>query len=131
MGEPAFGEAVRNNWINPSVAGLLARSSTPPEVVAEVVSGPKQPKMADVERKIKQARQLKGEGQIPHSAVFGETLGEGQQISALEMLRETVKALVHLERTASELPANAETEQALVQAEQAVAALREALRVRG
>ena len=149
MSDAQFAEAVRTNWLSPTTAALLARPSTPTELVAEVLQTPSAPKLADIEQKIKQVRQPKPDGQIPHSAVFGDTLQpkpdgqipqnavfdqastSGQQIFALEMLRETVKALVHLERTVGELPATTETEQALERAEHAIAALRRALRARG
>ena len=185
MSDAQFAEAVRTNWLSPTTAALLARPSTPTELVAEVLQTPSAPKLADIEQKIKQARQPKPDGQIPQNAVFGDTLQpkpdgqipqnavfgdalqpkpdgqipqnavfgdalqpksdgqipqnavfdqastSGQQIFALEMLRETVKALVHLERTVGELPATTETEQALERAEHAIAALRRALRARG
>lgn len=131
MSDAQFAEAVRTNWLSPTTAALLARPSTPTELVAEVLQTPSAPKLADIEQKIKQARQPKPDGQIPQNAVFDQASTSGQQISALEMLRETVKALVHLERTVGELPATTETEQALERAEHAIAALRRALRARG
>ena len=149
MSDAQFAEAVRTNWLSPTTAALLARPSTPTELVAEVLQTPSAPKLADIEQKIKQVRQPKPDGQIPQNAVFGDALQpkpdgqipqnavfdqastSGQQIFALEMLRETVKALVHLERTVGELPATTETEQALERAEHAIAALRRALRARG
>ena len=131
MSDAQFAEAVRTNWLSPTTAALLARPSTPTELVAEVLQTPSAPKLADIEQKIKQARQPKPDGQIPQNAVFDQASTSGQQIFALEMLRETVKALVHLERTVGELPATTETEQALERAEHAIAALRRALRARG
>lgn len=131
MSDAQFAEAVRTNWLSPTTAALLARPSTPTELVAEVLQTPSAPKLADIEQKIKQVRQPKPDGQIPQNAVFDQASTSGQQIFALEMLRETVKALVHLERTVGELPATTETEQALERAEHAIAALRRALRARG
>jgi len=53
---PQFAESVRTNWIGQSVAALLARPSTPPEVVNEVLASPEPPTVADVQKKIRQAR---------------------------------------------------------------------------
>jgi hypothetical protein len=53
MQNPQFAEAVRTNWIGQSVAALLARPSTPPEVVTEVLNANTPPKVAEVEQKVR------------------------------------------------------------------------------
>src|SRR5918912_1352881 len=37
---PAFAEAVRTNWLHPAAALLLARPSTPPDVIDAVLAAP-------------------------------------------------------------------------------------------
>lgn len=143
MSDASFAEAIRTNWLGPSAAALLARPSTPPELIAEVLNAPEPPKVTELTQKVKQARQPKNgqipqfavfdsdqaptsfDDQIPQFAVFGAA-GEAP-ISASEMLRETVKALTHLERSAAEIPATSETRSALARAKQALAAIERTL----
>ncbi|WP_129631077.1 hypothetical protein [Candidatus Oscillochloris fontis] len=47
---PAFAEKLRSGWLNQSVAGELARASTPPEVLNQLLEAPSPPKVADVRR---------------------------------------------------------------------------------
>src|SRR5205823_2491782 len=43
---PAFADAVRTNWLHPTVAMLLPRPSAPPEVIDAVLAAPDPPTAA-------------------------------------------------------------------------------------
>ena len=135
MSDGRFAEAVRTNWLGQSAAGLLARRSTPHEVIEEVLSTPEPPKVEEIRRKIKSAKAAQtvdAPAQIPEISGFeqpGLLVAIGpESSSALDLLREVADTLAHLERSAHELPANAETERVLEYAERSLAAIRRALR---
>src|SRR5207249_82788 len=56
MQNPQFAESVGTNWIGQSVAALLARPSTPSEVVDEVLASPEPPTVTEVQKKIRRSR---------------------------------------------------------------------------
>jgi hypothetical protein len=137
MQNPQFAESVRSNWLNQSAAALLARPSTPPEVVTEVLAEPNPPSTAEVQRRIRRPHE-KGGGseQNPQIADSAPALtgaivephhGARAQETVLEMLREVARVLAYVERSAHELPASDETEQVLSQVELALASLRSSL----
>ncbi len=73
MQNPQFADAVARNWLGQSVAALLARPSTPPEVLAEVLGQATAPRIEGVRDTITQAREShKASGQIPQNADFAE-----------------------------------------------------------
>jgi len=138
MSDGRFAEAVRTNWLGHSAAGLLARRSTPPEVIEEVLSTPEPPKVEEIRRTIKSdkaAQTVDAPAQIPEISGFEQPAPPATQAptpsSALALLREVADTLVHLERSASELSADAETERALASAERSLAAIRRALASQG
>ena len=74
MQNPQFAEAITRNWLSQSAAALLARPSTPPEVIEEVLTADKPPTKAEVEQKIRTTRTPRPAPvveQNPHSAEFG------------------------------------------------------------
>src|SRR6266508_6540325 len=79
MQNPQFAESVRTNWIGQSMPPVLARPSTPPEVVNEVLASPEPPTVAEVQKKIRQAHPAQqpsvdlGQPQNPQFADFGGT----------------------------------------------------------
>lgn len=139
MQNPQFAESVRTNWIGQSVAALLARPSTPPEIVGEVLASPEPPTVAEVQKKIRQTRRSApaaepardlGEANNPQIADFGSTEHFGvinspmPPSTALELLYEVADTMAHLELSAHELPTGAETERALARIERSAAAIR-------
>lgn len=54
---PAFAEKLRSGWLNQTVAGELAKPSTPPEVLSRLLEAPTPPKVADVKRARKDFQQ--------------------------------------------------------------------------
>ena len=139
MQNPQFAESVRTNQIGQSIAGLLSQPSTPPEVVAEVLSSPQPPTVAEVQKKIRQARPPKtqtppdlGKAKNPQFADFTprNESTEHEQPTAIAMLHEVKLVLAHVEHSVNELPAGQETSQALEQIEQALASLRRAFEQR-
>ncbi|MDQ2995496.1 MAG: hypothetical protein M3R61_00350 [Chloroflexota bacterium] len=134
MQNPQFAEAVRSNWIGQSVAALLARPSTSPDVLADVLNADAPPKVADVEQKVRQSRSKpkQAEGQIPQFAGFGGDDPNGtHSSSAQELLREIALSLVELANMSDDLPADVQTERELKSAEQSLAAIRRAIQRRG
>lgn len=122
MQNAQFADAVARNWLGQSVAALLARPSTPPEVVEEVLAQETAPSVADVRGAVSRARgprRGKGEGQIPQIAEFEDgarrrqghaagALGQGIQPGdtaelAFEVLRETTRAVRSLSELAPSL----------------------------
>jgi hypothetical protein len=131
MQNPQFAEAVRTNWIGQSVAALLARPSTPPEVITEVLNADTPPKVAQVEQKVRQVRSKPKpvEEQIPQIAGFAES--DQEDTGAQELLREIALSLVQLAKMADRLPADVQTMRALESAEQSFAAIRRAVKQHG
>jgi hypothetical protein len=142
MQNPQFAEAVRTNVIGQSVAALLAQSSTPPEIVAEVLDSPEPPSVAQVQKKIRHARQVPatpqpvrdlGKVQNPQIADFevadrfGTIGGSESPLTALELLYEVAETMAHLELSAQEISTGAETEHALQRIERSAAAIRSIL----
>jgi hypothetical protein len=145
MQNPQFAESVRTNWIGQSVAALLARPSTPPEVVDEVLTSPAPPTVTEVQKKIRQARQAPasiehppidlGEPQNPQFADFGKTAGQRpvqrvEAISAdysLQLLQEAAALVHHIASIADTIPGGTLAEQAVQVMEQAVVTIRRVL----
>jgi hypothetical protein len=143
---PQFAESIRTNWIGQSVAALLARPSTPPEVVGEVLASPEPPTVAEVQKQIRQARHAPvdpqpADVQNPQIADFEDgaksptpriidmpAAGDQPAATALDVLREVAATLADLVGLAKTLPVGEETERALERIERSVAALRRALR---
>jgi len=135
MQNPQFAESVRTNWIGQSVAALLARPSTPPEVVNEVLASPEPPTVADVQKKIRQARSDAparpapnvdlGRAKNPQFADF-ETApqDDANRVSARDLLHEIALSFVELTRIAVSLPADAQTARELKSIERSLAAIR-------
>ncbi len=74
---PQFAEAVARNWLGQSAAALLARPSTPPEIVDQVLQSDTRPTTANIEQHLKAARSAPapdipsaGPTQIPQIAEF-------------------------------------------------------------
>ena len=139
MQNPQFAESVRANWIGQSIAGLLSQPSTPPAVVAEVLSSPQSPTVAEVQKKVRQARAPKtlassdlGKAKNPQFAEFAprNESTHPELPTVIAMLHEVKLVLAHVEHSVSELPAGQETTQALEQIEQALASLRRAFEQR-
>lgn len=140
MQNPQFAESVRTNWIGQSVAALLARPSTPPEIVGEVLASPEPPTVAEVQRKIRQGRQAAptqpardlGEAQNPQIADFGsDDRVPSNSVVAQDLLHEIALSLVELVKMAEDLPADTTTERELKSAEQSLLALRRNIQRRG
>jgi hypothetical protein len=55
---PEFADAVRRNFLNPTTAALLARPSTPPAVVEQLLAQPTPPSKREVEQQIREARRV-------------------------------------------------------------------------
>jgi len=132
MQNPQFAESIRTNWIGQSVAALLARPSTPPEVVAEVLESPTPPSVAEVQKKLRQSQPQSAknlaEPKNPQIADFGPSRQNdsfsAMQPTALDMLREVVQVLAHIERSADELHTSTEVEDMLTSIERSVGVLR-------
>jgi len=104
-------------------------------VIEEALSAPTPPKVEDIRRKIKAAKAapaMNTPSQIPEIPGFeqpGLSVMAGHELSsALDLLHEVADTLAHLERSAHELPANAQTDMVLERAERSLAAIRRALR---
>lgn len=53
---PQFAEAIRTNFLSATVAGLLARESTPPAIVDQVLSASERPTSRQVEQEIRESK---------------------------------------------------------------------------
>jgi hypothetical protein len=56
MQNPQFAESVARNWLSQSAAALLARPSTPPEVITEALNADAPPSVAKIGQRIRQAK---------------------------------------------------------------------------
>ncbi|MFL5804991.1 MAG: hypothetical protein ACJ8CR_25020 [Roseiflexaceae bacterium] len=69
--DPRFEAAVVRGFLNQTVAGELARPSTPPEVVARLLEAEQPPRVADVKRAMRELKQTREGSHIvdnPHNA---------------------------------------------------------------
>jgi hypothetical protein len=119
MQNQQFADAVARNWLGQSVAALLARPSTPPEAVAEVLGQAEPPSVGDVRGAISRSRGARvgrGEEQNPQIAEFDAPPDRPRQVAggsvvagrgeafvelapsdvALEVLREATRAVESL-----------------------------------
>jgi hypothetical protein len=126
MQNPQFADSIARNWLGQSVAALLARPSTPPEVVAEMLGQAAAPSVEEVRGAIarrRDSRSSRREGQNPQIAGFTpESLQEPEaQLGlvvavpaeeivdstsndlALEVLREATRAVESLQDLAPSL----------------------------
>jgi hypothetical protein len=81
MQNPQFADAVTRNWLGQSTAALLARPSTPPEIVADVLGQSAPPSVEDVRGAISRSRgsrRVSGVGQNPQFADFATDHPEDQ-----------------------------------------------------
>jgi hypothetical protein len=142
MQNPQFAEAVSRNWLSQTAAALLARPSTPPEVLDELLSAPAPPSVAEVQKKIRQPRRTapatNGGGcniQNPQVADFEarpEQPGGGLIASVpaehvLQMLQAAAASVGELAALADTIPANTLAEQAVTALEHAVTIIRQSL----
>jgi hypothetical protein len=56
---PLFAEAIRSNWLGETAAGLLARPSTPPDTILEVLKAPESLNTRQIERTIRERKSAK------------------------------------------------------------------------
>lgn len=121
MQNQQFADAIARNWLGQSVAALLARPSTPPEVLAEMLDQATPPSVEEVRGAISRTRgspRGKGEGQNPQIAEFAGTAEGSQGVVvagpddvialasadlALEVLREATRAVESLHDLAPSL----------------------------
>jgi hypothetical protein len=69
--DPRFEAAVVRGFLNQTVAGELARPSTPPEVVQRLLEAEQPPRVADVKRAVRELKQARDGSHIvdnPHNA---------------------------------------------------------------
>jgi hypothetical protein len=71
MQNQQFADAVARNWLGLTAAALLARPSTPPEALTEVLGQGEAPRVEDVRGAIARAGGRRDGGQIPQNAEFG------------------------------------------------------------
>jgi hypothetical protein len=67
MQNPQFADAIAHNWLTQSAAALLARPSTPPELIDELLAAPAPPTKAGIEARLRKPKPA----QNPHSADYG------------------------------------------------------------
>ncbi|KPV53259.1 hypothetical protein SE17_10680 [Kouleothrix aurantiaca] len=75
MQNPQFADAIARNWLTQSAAALLARQSTPPELIEELLAAPEPPTKADIEARLRTPKHT----QNPHSADFDDAIPPPQQ----------------------------------------------------
>lgn len=145
MQNPQFADSIARNWLGQSVAALLARPSTPPDVVAEMLGQAAAPSVEEVRGAIarrRDSRSSRREGQNPLFAGFGDSaegqktaqpqlVSEAQELirrdtSSLDSLRQAVHLLTRVVETSS-LETGTEVQMLLSTAEQALAHIRQRL----
>jgi hypothetical protein len=69
MQNPQFADAIARNWLTQSAAALLARPSTSPALIDELLAAPAPPTKASIEARLRKPKPA----QNPHSADFAGT----------------------------------------------------------
>lgn len=136
-----FAEKIRSGWLNQTVAGELAKPSTPPELLQQILERDKPPRVAD----IKQARQAtrvpreKNHHPVDNpnysgwepSLHLGSGASDGVQAAhqhpqaiLVTTLSEAAAMLETIAHQAAHLPRNEQTMRALQRIEHALAAIR-------
>lgn len=139
---PVFANAIRRGWFNQTVAGELARPSSPPELVDQLLQREHPPRVADVKRARREQQQSRD---ISHNVDNPNYSGSAETAQVLATpniwdteavrdnaplvgrLQEIATNLAALVPQADQIPPGEATVQALDQAEQALAAIRQAL----
>jgi hypothetical protein len=132
MQNPRFAEAISNNWMGQSVAALLARPSTPPEVVEQILEEGQPVSVSEVRQRIKQHQQNPQIAEFemptqPENPQIAEFEIPTQQVHATELLHEIVLSLEGLQALVNVLPGDQYTLQQLEQAEELLRAIRQNL----
>ena len=133
MEDTRFAEAITQNWLGQTVAALLAKPSTPSEIVDEVLEEGQPVTVAEVRQRIKKHKQPQqntepetpNQATIPHNTVFHTNTAE--QVQATELLHEIVLSLEGLQALVNVLPGDQYTLQQLEQAEELLRAIRQNL----
>lgn len=145
MQNAQFADAVARNWLGQSVAALLSRPSTPPEVVADMLGQGESPTVEDVREAITRARgsrsgsaskqnpqiaDFAGQADHPHGAEVGSPAGSAADLTstdlAIAVLREATRAVESLHDLAPSL-STPEGRELVRRIKQAVRALEERL----
>ena len=131
---PAFAEKIRSGWLNQTVAGELAKPSTPPELLQQMLELRKPPRVADIKQARRPVRETYHqhvdnpnyagwEGGTPLLAAGHELVATPQPIEAiraLAYLHDVATALEKLARQPARLPHDDQTQAALQRIEQAL-----------
>ncbi len=131
---PAFAEKIRSGWLNQTVAGELAKPSTPPELLQQMLELRKPPRVADIKQARRPVRETYHqhvdnpnyagwEGGTPLLAAGHEPTAAPQPIEAtrvLAHLHDVATTLETLAHQPSRLPHNEQTHAALQRIELAL-----------
>lgn len=140
---PTFAEKIRSGWLNQTVAGELAKPSTPPDVLQQLLERDEPLRVADVKRARRQpapARDdlhsvdnpnysgtpLPADGRDTHQDA-AQIIAEAGQATLSALLSEVAASLEALAAQAHRLPTNKQTQRTLQRIEQATADIRRRL----
>jgi hypothetical protein len=135
---PAFAEKIRSGWLNQTVAGELAKPTTSPEVLAQLLGREDPLRVADVKRARKLIAPDRDKNHIVDNPNYSGSLGSqiesgsrrqaavpAQHSSLAALLDEVATRLEAIAVQAYSLPSGEHTIQALSRIEQATAAIRQ------
>jgi hypothetical protein len=135
---PTFAEKIRSGWLSQTVAGELAKPSTPPEVLAQLLEREEPLRVADVKRARKRTMSDRDENHIVDNPNYSGSLGAqgdtgsrseaaapANQASLAALLDEVAAKLDAIADQADALPPGERTTQALDRIEQATAKIRQ------
>lgn len=137
---PTFAEKIRSGWLNQTVAGELAKPSTPPEVLQQLLERDEPLRVADVKR----ARRLPAPTREEHHSVdnpnysgspelaealaahqdAAQVVAEAEQMTLAALLAEVAESLEAIAMQAHTLPPSEQTLHTLYRIEQATGAIR-------
>jgi hypothetical protein len=137
---PVFAEKIRSGWLNQTVAGELAKPSTPPQVFQELLKRDEPLRVADVKR----ARRLPAVNREDNHIVdnpnysgsldpaetlsahqdVAQVVAEAEQTTLTALLAEVAESLEAIAEQAHVLPPSERTLQTLYRIEQATGAIR-------
>lgn len=139
----AFAEKIRSGWLNQTVAGELAKPSTPPEVLQQLLERDEPLRVVDVKRARRAPAASRDEihsvdnpnysGSLSVTSVAGgmhdvvQAIAEAEQATLSALLNEVATSLEAIATQAHALSANEQTRHTLQRIEQATEALRRRL----
>jgi hypothetical protein len=130
---PAFAEKIRSGWLSQTVAGELAKPSTPPELFAQLIESPQPLRVADVKRARRMISASREISHIVDNPDYSGSLGSaspklvessGHKNSIEVLLEDLASQIETLAEKSNSIPFSVVSSRALDRIEQALKIIR-------